>query len=156
MLRWMIENAMAVLLFSTRTRATGIDVSYSTARNKAKDGGQPMHGKEVEVDRISPHGEASRRGVQSHLIGFDADRERVVVGDARSVEVSLLLCLHVRWRERIVQIDGLFSIGGDLGGWASVKLVCADHLLIGEEEENEKLVDDAEIGELGSRASECS
>ena len=140
---------MAVLVLSTRTMATGIVISCIMSRDEAKDGGQSMYGKEVKEDRIAPHGKASRRGVGSHLIGFDADRERVVVGDARSVEVSLLLLHEVMRRARIVQIDGLFSIGGDFGGWTSVKLVCADYLLVGEEEENEELVDDAEIGECG-------
>jgi hypothetical protein len=91
MLRWVIENAMAVLVFSTGLMATRIGVSSNTRWNEAKDGSDSMHGKIVEEDRIAPHGEASRRRVRSHLISFDADRERMVVGDARSVEVSLLL-----------------------------------------------------------------
>ena len=44
-----------------------------------------------------------------------------------------------------MQIEGLFSIHGDLSGWTSVELVGADHLMV-EEKENEKLVDDAELG----------
>ena len=37
------------------------------------------------------------------------------------------------------------SIGSDFNGWPGVQLVRADHLIVGEEQ-NEELVNDAEIG----------
>ena len=106
-----------------------------------------MYGQIIEVDRVSPHCEASWSKVAVELVGFDADGERMLVDDARSIEVSLLLLLHLLCRTRVVEVGHPLPIAGNVYCWSDMKLFHTDDLAV-IDEENEKLVNDVLIGEL--------
>ena len=84
---------------------------------------------------MSPHSEASWSQIGFELIGFDVDEEGMLVDDVRSIEVSILLRLHVLCQARVVKVDRLLPVCRYFGRWLELELLRADHLMVEEEKD---------------------